>query len=57
MLACQREHFDIPRDVAYLNAAAWSPLPHAVVAAGHRGSCRPIISSSNSSVRAVPRPS
>jgi selenocysteine lyase/cysteine desulfurase len=40
MLACQREHFDIPRDVAYLNAAAWSPLPRAVVAAGQRGVLR-----------------
>lgn len=27
MLASQRALFDIPRDVAYLNAAAWSPLP------------------------------
>ena len=27
MLPSQRALFDIPRDVAYLNAAAWSPLP------------------------------
>ena len=27
MLASQRQHFDIPREVAYLNAASWSPLP------------------------------
>ena len=27
MLPSQREHFDIPRDICYLNAAAWSPLP------------------------------
>ncbi|MEZ5852353.1 MAG: aminotransferase class V-fold PLP-dependent enzyme [Hyphomicrobiaceae bacterium] len=27
MLASQRALFDIPRDVCYLNAAAWSPLP------------------------------
>jgi hypothetical protein len=27
MLSSQRAHFDIPREVAYLNAAAWSPLP------------------------------
>jgi selenocysteine lyase/cysteine desulfurase len=27
MLASQRHLFDIPRDVAYINAAAWSPLP------------------------------
>jgi len=29
MLPSQRALFDIPPDVAYLNAAAWSPLPHA----------------------------
>jgi len=27
MLASQRALFDIPRDVCYLNAAGWSPLP------------------------------
>src|SRR3954452_16238292 len=27
MLPSQRALFDIPADVAYLNAAAWSPLP------------------------------
>jgi selenocysteine lyase/cysteine desulfurase len=27
MLTSQRAHFDVPRDVCYLNAAAWSPLP------------------------------
>jgi len=27
MLASQRDLFDIPADVAYLNAASWSPLP------------------------------
>jgi selenocysteine lyase/cysteine desulfurase len=37
MLECQRDAFDIPRDVAYLNAASWSPLPHAVQAAGQAG--------------------
>ncbi len=37
MLDCQRDAFDIPRDVAYLNAASWSPLPRAVQAAGHAG--------------------
>ncbi|HEY4250290.1 MAG TPA: aminotransferase class V-fold PLP-dependent enzyme [Roseomonas sp.] len=37
MLPCQRHLFDIPRDVAYLNAAAWSPLPLAVQAAGRLG--------------------
>jgi selenocysteine lyase/cysteine desulfurase len=29
MLPSQRALFDIPSDVAYLNAAAWSPLPRA----------------------------
>jgi selenocysteine lyase/cysteine desulfurase len=29
MLSSQRTFFDIPADVAYLNAAAWSPLPRA----------------------------
>lgn len=37
MLACQRDEFDIPRDIAYLNAASWSPLPRAVQAAGQAG--------------------
>ncbi len=37
MLPCQRDEFDIPRDVAYLNAASWSPLPRAVQEAGQRG--------------------
>ena len=27
MLPSQRALFDIPREVAYLNAASWSPLP------------------------------
>jgi selenocysteine lyase/cysteine desulfurase len=29
MLSSQRAEFDIPSDVAYLNAAGWSPLPRA----------------------------
>src|SRR5436305_14105135 len=29
MLTSQRALFDIPADVAYLNAAGWSPLPRA----------------------------
>jgi len=40
MLASQRHLFDIPRDVAYLNAAAWSPLPLAVQEAGRMGVAR-----------------
>ncbi len=37
MLVSHRERFDIPRDVAYLNAAYMGPLSHAVIAAGHAG--------------------
>src|SRR5256885_9178632 len=34
MLSSQRALFDIPSDVAYLNAAGWSPLPRATQEAG-----------------------
>ncbi len=34
MLPSQRALFDIPREVCFLNAAAWSPLPLAVQEAG-----------------------
>jgi selenocysteine lyase/cysteine desulfurase len=37
MLACQRDLFAIERDIVYLNAASYSPLPLAVQAAGERG--------------------
>ena len=40
MLPSQRDLFDIPRDVCYLNAASWGPLPHAVMQAGHAGVAR-----------------
>jgi selenocysteine lyase/cysteine desulfurase len=40
MLPSQRALFDIPREVCYLNAAAWSPLPRAVQEAGHAGVAR-----------------
>jgi selenocysteine lyase/cysteine desulfurase len=40
MLSSQRSLFDIPREVCYLNAAAWSPLPLAVQEAGRRGVAR-----------------
>lgn len=36
-LACQRRHFEIPEDVSYLDAAAWSPLPQVVREAGEAG--------------------
>src|SRR5260370_21736721 len=34
MLPSKRALFDIPRDVCFLNAASWSPLPLAVQEAG-----------------------
>jgi selenocysteine lyase/cysteine desulfurase len=37
MLASQRALFDIPRDVCFLNAASWSPLPLAAQEAGRVG--------------------
>lgn len=40
MLGSQRDHFDIPREVCYLNAAAWSPLPLGGVEAGRAGAAR-----------------
>ena len=40
MLASQRHLFDIPRDVAYFNAAGWSPIPKVVAEAGRVGASR-----------------
>jgi selenocysteine lyase/cysteine desulfurase len=40
MLPSQRALFDIPREVCYLNAAAWSPLPLATQEAGRAGVAR-----------------
>ncbi len=40
MLPCQRALFDIPRDVCFLNAAAWSPLPIASQDAGRAAVAR-----------------
>ena len=40
MLPSQRHLFDMPREVCYLNAAAWSPLPLAAVEAGKTGAAR-----------------
>jgi selenocysteine lyase/cysteine desulfurase len=39
-MRCQRESFDIPRDVAYLNAAYMGPLSTRVVTAGSTGLAR-----------------
>ena len=40
MLGSQRALFDIPRDVCYLNAASWSPLPLATQEAGRAAVAR-----------------
>ncbi|MBV8187427.1 MAG: aminotransferase class V-fold PLP-dependent enzyme [Alphaproteobacteria bacterium] len=40
MLPCQRDLFDIPRDICFLNAASWSPLPLAVQEAGRAAVAR-----------------
>jgi selenocysteine lyase/cysteine desulfurase len=40
ILPSQRALFDIPRDVCYLNAASWSPLPIATQEAGRVGVAR-----------------
>jgi selenocysteine lyase/cysteine desulfurase len=40
MLPSQRALFDIPRGVAFLNAASWSPLPIATQEAGRTGVAR-----------------
>ncbi len=40
MLPSQRALFDIPREVCYLNAASWSPLPLVAQEAGRIGAAR-----------------
>ncbi len=40
MLSSQRALFDMPREICYLNAAAWSPLPLATQEAGRVGVAR-----------------
>jgi selenocysteine lyase/cysteine desulfurase len=40
LLPCQRALFDIPREVCFLNAASWSPLPLASQEAGRIGVSR-----------------
>ncbi|MDP6345332.1 MAG: aminotransferase class V-fold PLP-dependent enzyme [Alphaproteobacteria bacterium] len=40
MLTSQRDLFDIPRDICYLNAAAWSPLPIGAVELGQAGAAK-----------------
>jgi selenocysteine lyase/cysteine desulfurase len=37
MLPSQRHLFDLPREVCYLNAASWGPLPRAAMEAGRAG--------------------
>ena len=43
MLPSQRALFDLPREVCYLNAAGWSPLPLAVQEAGRAGVARKVL--------------
>lgn len=40
VLPSQRVHFDLPREVAYFDAASWSPLPFATQEAGRVGVAR-----------------
>lgn len=40
MLASQRDLFDMPRDVCFFNAAAWSPIPIGAVEVGREGAAR-----------------
>ena len=40
MLPCQRALFDMPREVCFFNAAAWSPLPLASQEAGRAAMSR-----------------
>jgi len=40
MLESQRHLFDLPREIAYFNAAGWSPIPRAVADAGQAGARR-----------------
>jgi len=40
MLSSQRDLFDMPREVTYLNAASWSPLPRATQEAGRAAVAR-----------------
>jgi selenocysteine lyase/cysteine desulfurase len=40
MLPSQRALFDMPREVCYLNAASWGPLPRASMAAGRAAMAR-----------------
>ncbi|MBT4169451.1 MAG: aminotransferase, partial [Rhodospirillaceae bacterium] len=35
MLECQRHLFDVPREIAYFNCAAFSPFLLSVAEAGH----------------------
>lgn len=40
MLPCQRDLFDVPRDVCYLNSASYSPLPRKTLDAGRMAVAR-----------------
>ena len=55
MLPSQRALFDIPREVCYLNAAAFGPLPRTVQEAGERGAARKSRPWRSGTGRATPR--
>jgi selenocysteine lyase/cysteine desulfurase len=40
LLPSQRDQFEIPRDICFLNAASWSPLPRRTVEAGRAAMMR-----------------
>jgi selenocysteine lyase/cysteine desulfurase len=40
MLASQRDQFEMPRDICYLNSASWSPLPLKTLEAGRAAVAR-----------------
>ena len=64
MLASQRDLFDVPRDICYLNSASYSPLPiqtleagrAAVVRKGRPGRSTPASPAASTSARAPPPP-
>ena len=37
MLDCKRHLFDMPNEICFFNAAAWSPLPYSAIEEGRKG--------------------
>jgi hypothetical protein len=61
MLTSQRDLFDIPRDVCYLNSASYSPLPLKTQEAARatradRGRSMPALPAASTSAREPPPP-